>query len=342
MNVAKLLEKRRLQWAELEQLCSQMETRGRTNFGGAAGISRFGTLYRSACADLALASAYQLPPATVAYLHRLVGRAHNQLYRSTRASLQTWIDIIFHHAPQQIFSDPCVRIATILFFGLFTLSMAMAANPQHFPTFADSILGAGQMEMMEESFSEPLGASMSHYISMSGFYIQHNTSIGLKCFASGILIIPAVVTLGYNAVVLGASFGYMAREDVASGDNFFQFVTAHGPFELTAIALSAGAGLRMGLGLFSTGGLRRMDSLKQSAIKSVPIISASVVLFIMAAFTEGFISPSPLPYIVKALWSVMASAMLMFYFVVLGFPRELPLARDRRVSGEMDDFDYAT
>lgn len=339
MNVAKLLEKRRLQWAELESLCTQMETRGRTSQGGAMGISRFATLYRSACADLALATAYQLPPATVAYLHRLVGRAHNQLYRSTRASLDTWVDILFRQTPQQIFADPCVRIATLLFFGLFTLSMLLAVNQQSFPGFADNVLGEAQMEMMEDSFSEPLAASMDHYISMSGFYIQHNTSIGLQCFAGGILLVPAVVTLGFNAVTLGASFGYMAREDVASGDNFFQFVTAHGPFELTAIALSAAAGLRMGLGFFSTGGLRRLDSLKLSALKAVPIIAGAVVLFILAAFTEGFISPSPLPYTFKAMWAIFASGLLMFYFVVLGFPRDLAT---RPVQASSDDSDYAT
>lgn len=338
MNVAKLLEKRRLQWTELEQLCSQMETRGRTSFGGAMGISRFATLYRSACADLALATAYQLPPATVAYLHRLVGRAHNQLYRSTRASIQSWIDTIFHYAPQQIFADPCVRVATLLFFGLFTLSMVMAYNQQSFPNFAENVLGDAQMETMEDSFSEPLSASLDHYITMSGFYIQHNTSIGLSCFALGILILPTIVMLGYNAVVLGASFGYMAREDIASGENFYQFVTAHGPFELTAIALSAAAGLRMGLGFFATGGMRRSDSLKLSAIKAVPIISGSVVLFILAAFTEGFISPSPLPYAFKALWAVMASGLLMFYFVVLGFPRDVA---KRKIDDEMDEPFYA-
>jgi uncharacterized membrane protein SpoIIM required for sporulation len=323
MNVAKLLEKRRLQWAELEHLCSQMEVRGRTRFGGAAGISRFATLYRSACADLALAAAYQLPPATVAYLHRLVGRAHNQLYRSTRSTVRAWVDLVLHQTPQQIFADPCVRVATILFFGLFTLSMLLAANPQSFPGFAEAVVGDSQLEMMEESYSEPLNASMDHYVIMSGFYIKNNTGIGLQCFASGILIIPSIMILGFNAVTLGASFGYMAREDVASGDNFFQFVTAHGPFELTAIALSAAAGLRMGLGLFATAGLRRFDSLRLSALKAVPIMAGSAILFVLAAFTEGFISPSPLPYVVKALWSIMASGLLMFYFVVLGFPREV-------------------
>ena len=57
MNVAVILEKRRVQWAELESLCDAMEARGKTDRAGgaqhrgAAGISRFATLYRAACAD---------------------------------------------------------------------------------------------------------------------------------------------------------------------------------------------------------------------------------------------------------------------------------------------------
>ncbi len=321
MNVARLLEIRRQQWAELEKYCSELEVRGRAVSGGAAGISRFATLYRSACADLALAAAYQLPPATVNYLHRLVGRAHNQLYRSTKNSWSYWINLLFDTAPKQIFSDPCVRVAALLFFGLFTLSLIFALNEDLFPGYAEQFLGNDQMQQMQENFDEPLNASFDHYVTMSGFYIQHNTSIGLQCFAFGVLLIPCIVTLAYNAIVLGASFGFMARAGVDGGENFFEFVTAHGPFELTAIALSAAAGLRVGLGLFLTGGLCRIDSLRSSAVRAVPIISASVVLFVMAAFTEGFISPSPLPYTFKAFWAVAASGLMMFYFVVLGFPR---------------------
>ena len=324
MNVAKLLEQRRTQWAELEKLCADLEVRGKASAGGALAISRFASLYRSACADLALASAYQLPPTTVSYLHRLVARAHNQLYRSTRSKVSHWVEIIFHDAPKAIFADPCVRIATIVFFGLFSLAMIAGYNESRFPGFAETVLGQGQIDGMESSFEQPLNASMDHYVTMSGFYIQHNTSIGLQCFAFGILLIPSLLILCYNAVVLGASFGYMARADSVGGDNFYQFVTAHGPFELTAIALSAGAGMSMGLGWFKTNGLRRVDSVKLSAKRAVPIMAAAAVMFILAAFTEGFISPSPLPYTFKAMWAIMSSGLLMFYFVVLGFPHGGP------------------
>ncbi len=328
MNVASMLDKRRVQWAELEKLCDAMEIRGRTDRAGgdahvgAAGVSRFSTLYRSACADLAFADAYQLPPGTVTYLHRLVARAHNQLYRANKFEPSRWTDVVFREAPRQIFADPCVRVATVVFFGLFALTMYLGANEELYPGFAERVVGADQLTALEDSFERPLEGSLEHYVPMASFYIQHNTGIGLQCFAYGILIVPCLFNLAYNAVVLGTMFGYMARDDVTGGDHFFHFVTAHGPLELTAIALAAAAGLRLGVGLFSTGGLARVDSLRESAMKAVPVMSASAVLFCCAAFTEGFLSPSPAPYLVKAMWAVLTSGAISFYFVVLGFPRD--------------------
>lgn len=197
----------------------------------------------------------------------------------------------------------------------------LAMSEGTFQGYAERVLGAEQINTMEGSFSRPLAGNFTQYMFMSGFYIRHNTSIGLQCFALGPLILPSICALGYNGVVLGASFGYMARGEVEQGDVFFQFVTAHGVFELTAIALSAAAGLRLGVGLFATAGLRRSESFRLNAERALPIIMASVVLFILAAFTEGFLSPSPLPYFLKACFAVFSSGLLMYYFVVLGFPR---------------------
>ena len=238
---------------------------GLPNHRGPEGIARFSELYRSTCADLALSDAYQLPPATVTYLHRLVARAHNQLYRADRFDPRRWIDVVFFEAPQQIFADPCVRVATIVFFGLFALSMYVGRNEALFPGFVEAMVGTVAIEQMEEMYEKPISGSLEHYVPMAGFYIMHNTGIGLKCFAYGILIVPCLFILAYNALSLGTIFGYMAREDAIGGDNFYHFVTAHGPFELTAIALSAAAGLRLGVGFFSTRGLSRLDSLRASA-----------------------------------------------------------------------------
>jgi len=328
MIIAAVLERRQHQWAELERLCDAVEVSGKLKKGDAQEVSRFASLYRAACADLALADSYQLPPATVTYLHRLVARAHNNLYRASRFHPGRWSETILKTAPQQIFSDPCVWVSTLLFFGLFTISLVIAYQETAFPQFAAAIVGQEQLEQVEEMYSKPIAGSLDSYILMAGFYIRHNTGIGLQCFALGILIIPCLFKLAFNAVALGTIFGYMARPDSAGGDNFLHFVTAHGPFELTAIALAGAAGLRLGVGLFATGGLARVDSLYRSARAAVPIMAASAVLFFLAALTEAFISPTPLPYLLKAAWAVLSSGLISFYFVVLGFPTNLVIYRD--------------
>jgi len=322
MRTAELLERRRQGWQELDRLCEKYQKLSLSRTITAEEVTRFAALYRAACSDLAMSEQLRLPPATVDYLHRLVGRAHSQLYRSTSFQVSSWWNYMTVTAPKAIFRDPCVMIAFSIFFGLFTLSALLAWAEGTFPGFAETVLGRDQMKQLETNFDKPLRGNFDQYVFMSGFYIQHNTSIGLECFALGPLLLPGLCKLAYNGVVLGASFGFMARPQVTAGDTFFEFVTAHGVFELTAIALSAAAGLRLGVGWLMTHGLSRLDSFRRSAEQSLPIIMAAVVLFILAAFTEGFISPSPLPYAFKALWAVGSACLLMFYFVILGYPSQ--------------------
>jgi uncharacterized membrane protein SpoIIM required for sporulation len=321
MKVADLLEKRRSNWKELEELCERVRRRGKRKLGAVA-VSRFAELHRAACADLALADSYQLPPNTVQYLHRLVGRSHNQLYRSHEFDIASWGDKLLVEAPQRIFQDRSVQLLFVLFWGLFLLSAMLAYSKDLWPNFAEAMLTEAALEQMEENFGEPLsGRDPETNFFMASFYIRHNTSIGLQCFAWCILVVPGLFVTAFNAAHLGAAFGYMARPELTEGVNFFHFVTAHGPFELTAIVLSAGAGLKIGISWIATGGLTRMSSLRKTSAEAMPIMGSAIVLFFLAALIEGFLSPSAAPYWIKATVAVLSCGALTFYFVVLGFPR---------------------
>jgi uncharacterized membrane protein SpoIIM required for sporulation len=317
MKVAQLLEKRRQNWYELEQLCLRV---GSLN---AAEYSRFSSLYRSVCADLALAESYQLPHNTVQYLHRLTGKAHNQLYRRSQFNLQRVMDVLFLEVPQLIFRDRAVQTAFGIFWGLFILSATLAYMKNQFPGYAEEMVTAEQLTQLEESFKDEPDRPLEANMMMAAFYIQHNTGIGLRVFSWGLLVVPGLFELASNALQIGAMFGYMARPDVEEGRNFFHFVTAHGPFELTAIVLSAGAGLKLGMSWIAPGNLARIDSMRKVGREGLPIMGAAVVMFFFAALIEGFISPfALLPFWVKAGVSVLSTILLMFYFVVLGFPKD--------------------
>ena len=58
-------------------------------------VLRLGQLYRGVCSDLMLAESYDLPRDTVAYLHGLVGRAHNVLYRAQGFRFRDWGRVLF-------------------------------------------------------------------------------------------------------------------------------------------------------------------------------------------------------------------------------------------------------
>ena len=323
MKVAERIARRQVHWRELEKLCTEDQKTLRKN---AEKLVRFSELYRSACADLALAESHQLPPQTIDYLHRLVAVAHNQLYRSTKYQWQNWFKILFEDTPRAIFCEPCIHFCFVVFWGLFLTSAYLAYENSAWPAFAAEVVGEETLEFVEESYRGFGGRDFTGNSTMTGFYILNNAGIGLSCFVSMLFLIPGFVTLSSNAVQLGAVFGYMFRPDLGDASIHFKtFVTAHGPLELTAIVISAGAGLKIGLSWLVTNGLSRADSLVKTARQALPIVMCAVVLFCMAALIEGFISPTPeknMPWWVKGSVSAFTTLMLMFYFVILGYPRE--------------------
>jgi uncharacterized membrane protein SpoIIM required for sporulation len=316
MKTVIFLESRRENWHSLERLCDELESRRRRRLPSAA-LTRFATLYRAACADLALADAAQLPPGTVDYLNQLVGRAHNQLYRSGRFQLAAWRETIFVDLPRQLFTDRTLWLAMALFWGIFFATMALGAAS---PAFVQEVLGDGA-KAFEQSFANGFGnRSSNDDMFMAGFYIHHNTSIGLQCFAYGLVFgVGGLFVTAFNAAYIGTVFGHMMT--TPQRDNFLTFVTAHGPCELTAIVLCAAAGLRLGFSLIRTGGLSRAASVRAAGKQSLPVISLAMLLFFCAAMIEGFLSPSRAPYWVKAFVAVFTGLMIFGYIVVLGFVR---------------------
>lgn len=311
MRVLERLESRRWHWRDLEQLCAVMQDAWRKS-PPAATVSRFAELYRSACADLALADAYQLPPATIHYLHQLVGRAHNQLYRHESSRTGLWFQELFVNVPRRLFADGCLRLAFALFWGVFLLCMFLAWRD---PDFAARLVAKDLLLSVERQHAVAHHFDADRRTAMAGFYIGHNATIGLRCFAFGLLAgIGGLYETVFNASTLGAMFGYMLHSPNAT--NFLHFVTAHGPFELTAIVLMAAAGMRLGFSMIDTRGRSRADAMHRAARRSVPVMSVGVVLFLLAAGIEAFVSP----YAVKAGVAVLSTLLLLLYFIVLGYP----------------------
>jgi uncharacterized membrane protein SpoIIM required for sporulation/uncharacterized RDD family membrane protein YckC len=273
--------------------------------------------YRSACADLAIADAYQLPQQQVSYLHDLVARAHLSFYRRLVLPVRTLVEHALVRVPGMLYGDPGLRIALFTFYGL---GVSAALLAYHQPDVAVNFVGEDAVADMLDMYADPVndrdlgGGSM-----MGGFYIFNNVGIALTCFASGIFLgIGSVVYLAYNALYLGLIFGYMGTADPEPKAHFFEFVAAHGPFELTGIALAGAAGLRLGMGLVATGGRPWRESIQEAGLQSFRIMAVAAVFVGLAAPIEGFVSPSALPLWAKRSAGVLCAAFLVFYLIVLG------------------------
>ena len=277
-------------------------------------ILDFSRRYRAACSDLALATAQRFPAETTGYLHQLVADAHSQLYRTESFSLLDWVRSLVVVVPHRVVTDPCFWIALGLFWSLF---LGAGAATVLRPSYAVDLVGASTLATMEEMYSRPVSENSNDLqrSTMTGFYVFNNAGIGLRAFAGGILGgVGSLVILAFNAIHLGAVFGHMLTSPQRA--NFVEFVTAHGPFELTAVVLSAAAGLRLGWALLDTRGWSRLESLQRTAPEALATAGLATVLFILAAFIEGFVSPSTLPYATKAGVAVVTAAALGFYFLL--------------------------
>ncbi len=318
-RAATLLARRRPRWNRLEQALGGA-TVARAAPGEAAddpAPARLAALYRGACADLALADAYHLPEATVTFLQRLVAKAHLRFYRRSALAGRRFLDLLLTEVPGRLYGDPCLRIAGFAFFGIFLLCAlwGLAAPEQ-----AANLLGSDVVDDMREMYAKPPNdreAGQAGF--MAGFYVHNNVGIALACFASGIFAgIGSLIWLAANGVFLGLVFGYMATIDATTRGHFFEFVSAHGPFELTGIALAGAAGLRLGLGLVDTRGLTRGAALAVAARRAMPILGAAALLVALAAPIEAFVSPSALPLWAKRAVMFVCAGLLILWLGVAG------------------------
>ncbi len=318
-RAASYLARRQRAWAEVETVLANAKKTGtiQRKGGTVPDVVWFSSMYRSACADLALADAYHLPANTVSYLHQLVARAHLRFYRRLAINWHTVARQVFIEVPGRLYGDGCLRVALLSFYGTFLLSALWGAL---IPEQAVAYMGEDMADNLRDMYAEPPNSrKLEDGTAMYGFYISNNVGITLACFASGIFAgIGSLLWLAANGVFLGFCFGYMTTVDMSTSNHFYEFVTAHGPFELTGIALGGAAGLRLGLGIIRTKGQTRLESLMRSARESVPILTVAAILVASAAPIEAFISPSSLPWAAKGAVSIFCASLILFYLIGLG------------------------
>lgn len=326
MTISEFISSRESDWKELEEATKSFKRWDRSS--DPEKIARFASLYRSVSGDLMLADTYQLPQETVRYLNSLVSKAHRCLYdkRRTEEGRRIW-ETLFYDVPRWIVGDPSFWVALALFWVPFWVCEYKSRVDED---FASEVVGAPTLVSVESMYSGDFDATPLMRLPMVSWYMCHNGSIGLQCFCWGCLgCLPGLFVLLQNSISLGCVFGYMTGSSVnpETTARFVEFTTAHGPFELTAVVLSAAAGLRIGFGAIRTRGYSRIDSMRRAAIQAAPATFAAFILFCAAGTVEALVSPMNFeaasdmgidPLQIKRGVQIFSTTLLVLYFGGLG------------------------
>lgn len=249
-------------------------------------------LYRRACQHLALAADRHYSPTLVAYLRQLVLRGHQHLYRVRRRWLPWAAQFLLVELPHTLRRE--WRLLGLAGLLMFVPALVIGLACYYDETLIYSLLDGRQVARMESMYdpaNHHLGRGEDRQAAsdflMLGNYIRHNTGIGFRTFAGGLLFgVGTVFALGFNGLFLGSVAGHLTREGYTQ--TFWPFVVGHGAFEFTAILISATAGLQLARALFAPGRRGRLGALRATAPASITLIVGAALLFLLAAFVEAF------------------------------------------------------
>ena len=299
------------EWRELEEWLSM---RGAANAGarkppGQAPIDDldFASRYRRVCQHLALAHARGYSPRVLDRLEALAQRGHDVLYRPPAPRWQRLLSFFAADYPRLV-----RRHAAYMWISAalhFLPAIAMFVLVQYRPELVHSVFDPGQVREFERMYdpaspSHHLGRESGTNLAMFGEYIWNNISIGFRTFASGLLAgVGPIFELMFNGVVFGTVAGHLTA--IGYGDPFWRFVCGHSGFELSAILIAGGAGLRLGWSLLAPGRLSRLRALIEAGRDGAYLVFGVFLLLVLAAFVEAYWSsigwmPSSVKYSVSA------------------------------------------
>lgn len=200
-------------------------------------------------------------------------------------------------------------VAAVFLFAVgavFGLGLAVVQT-----SLATAMMGPSTVEDLRNGrlWTESLVHSVPPSVSSSAI-ARNNLSVALVAWAGGALAgVGSIYILFLNGFLLGSVFGITLHYSLA--DRLLEFISAHGPLEITLILVSAAAGLRMGRAIVEASDLPRRDVLMTAGRDALIIVLGCLPWFVPLGFIEAFVSPSTeIPAGLKA--AVGLSLLLLF------------------------------
>ena len=289
MNEEAFVEKREPEWKRFSFLCDRAEV-SPVNLRPEE-LREFVRLYRRVSSDLALARTRSINPELVDFLNALCARGYGLLYRTPskpwRKAFGGAVRLAAQTVRRQVVS---ILVSALLLFGSAGFAaLAMRTMPELRSHFIspddDGIKGWKSGKFEARTGSESIGAS--------GFYSANNPRVAITAgaIAAATFGVGTAFMLYANGTILGALASEMA--DVGKLGHLIVSIAPHGVTEISGMLVSGAAGLVMGWALISPGRRRRGDALREAGKDAIVMLATAVVLMLLAAPVEGFVSFNP-------------------------------------------------
>ncbi|MGO4618158.1 stage II sporulation protein M [Nocardia sp. 2YAB30] len=289
-------------------------------------------LYRRTSQQLARLQSHSPDPALIAGLSALLTRARGRVLGT---SADTWQEIgsfFTHRFPAALYRAWPWWVGAAAVFLLVSASLAVWVDR------FDSARTALGISDDTANLTAPGGAFETYYSEhpQGAFAAQvwtNNAWVTAMALFTGVLILPALYLLFMNALNLGVTAGLMA--DAGRLDSFFGFILPHGTLELTAVFVAGGAGLKLGWTLIDPGRLSRVEAVARQGRATATVALGLVGVLLVCGFIEGFVTPSPLPAVIRI--AIGFTAEVLFLVYVFGIGRSVVLEQVRRTTDQPSD-----
>jgi uncharacterized RDD family membrane protein YckC/uncharacterized membrane protein SpoIIM required for sporulation len=291
-SATRFIALKRERWQEFHRLAERAAREGLDSFTSRE-LPDFAARYREVAADLARARTYAADPGTLAHLERLVAAGHNALYREERNTWRRIWEVLAWECPAAVIqARGYVLIAFLTFAAPASAGFALLRER---PELAAELL-PDVMLRRAAAGTERKAAGRTYFdvstqdrpLVASGI-ITNNVRVAVICFAGGIFLgVGALVLLGMNGLIIGASAGHFANLGLL--DYLLEFIVGHGLLELFAIWVAGAAGFLLGRSIVAPGDLSRTDALVVNGRVAIRMVGATAVLLVVAGMIEGFVS----------------------------------------------------
>ncbi len=317
MDERTFVEGSRSAWARLGIAVERARRVGITNLS-AQDIKRMHEDYRRCAADLAFAQTHFPGSETTAYLNRLVGLAHGELYAQPPRRLARLWDSVSVGYPRLVRAHwRMVALAAAILItaaGLGALiaildrPFALSLLPEMYRDAIGDRLAAGAPDATVASSIAPL---------LSSAIMANNIQVSFMVFAGG-MTFGALTTyaLIQNGILLGALAGLFGAS--GAGLLFWSLIVPHGALELPAIVLAAASGLMLARALIAPGDLTRAAALRRTSGDAVRLALGAVPLLVIAGLIEGFLTPQEVAPWVKIAFGALVGLLFVAYVTFAG------------------------